>query len=93
MGLLDDILKALDRVPAWKRLQHLSAEIDGLRARVETLEAKLSSPTGECCPRCKAMTFMLLDSAPAPDGFAALGARNDHYRCSACGLDQTLMRA
>jgi hypothetical protein len=28
MGILDDILSALDRIPVWKRLQELPAKID-----------------------------------------------------------------
>jgi hypothetical protein len=28
MGMLEDILKALDRIPGWKRLQELPSEMD-----------------------------------------------------------------
>lgn len=41
MGMLEDILKALDRTPRWKRLQEVPSEVDELKSRVAALEGKL----------------------------------------------------
>ena len=41
MGLLDDIVKTLDRIPGWKRIQELPSEVDQLAKRVAELEEKL----------------------------------------------------
>jgi hypothetical protein len=42
MGVLEDMIKALDRIPGWKRLQELPSEVDQLKASVAALEEKLS---------------------------------------------------
>jgi len=41
MGVLEDMLKALDRISGWKRLQQVPSEVDELSARVAALEEKL----------------------------------------------------
>jgi hypothetical protein len=33
VGLLEDIIKALDRIPGWKRLQELPTQVDDLNGR------------------------------------------------------------
>jgi len=38
MGILEDLMKALERVPGWKRIAAMPAEVDALRERVEALE-------------------------------------------------------
>jgi hypothetical protein len=52
MGILDDVLKALDRIPGWKRVQGLPAELDALAARVKALEDALAGPNHEYCGKC-----------------------------------------
>ena len=37
MGIVDDILKALDRIPTWKRLHEVPSELDQLRAKVAAM--------------------------------------------------------
>ena len=91
MGMLEDIMKALDRIPAWKRVNELPAEVEALRARIAALEAKLAGPTGETCPRCREPKFMLQTSRPDPS-FGDLGVRQDDFRCSACGYEDQRMR-
>jgi hypothetical protein len=44
VGLLDDILHALDRIPIWKRLQGSPSEVDALKARIVELEENRSCP-------------------------------------------------
>jgi hypothetical protein len=40
MGILEDMMKVLDRVPGWKRIQEAPAEIDTLKEKVAALEEK-----------------------------------------------------
>lgn len=90
MGLLEDIMKTLERVPGWKRISGAPAEIDALKARVAALEAKLS-PGGQVCPLCSEPTMKVISSVPDPDfGFA--GVKQDSLRCSSCGHEETRQR-
>ena len=87
MGILEDILKALDRVPGWKRITTLPGEVDELQKRVSALEARLARASGDVCPRCRAMSFTLVLSRPDPE-FGHLGATQDVYRCGACNYER-----
>jgi uncharacterized protein with PIN domain len=84
MGLLEDIMKTLERVPGWKRIASGPDELDALKRRVEALEAKLAPATGEQCPICKERSLSVIASAPhrhlGPAGMIA-----DTYRCHTCG--------
>lgn len=84
MGLLEDIMKTLDRIPAWKRMQALPSQVDALEARVRALEAKQLPGTGQRCPSCGVNTYKLLKSGPMPGPFGELGARVDYFGCSSC---------
>jgi hypothetical protein len=62
VGLLDDMLKALDRIPGWKRIQELPSEVDQLKKRVADLEEKLGGKWPPdvcrfCGERAVRMTF------------------------------------
>jgi hypothetical protein len=92
MGILEDILKALDRIPNWKRIQTAPQAIDALEQRIKALEAKLKPPTGEQCPSCGAMAYKLTRSTPSPEPWGSMGARQDHYQCSACQYQDTVER-
>ena len=60
MGLLDDILKTLDRIPVWKRLQIVPEEVDELRSRVAELEEKLGGKwPPDICKFCGARAVRL----------------------------------
>ncbi len=60
MTLIDDVLNVLDRIPIWKRLQEVPAEMDDLKARVSELEEKLGGKwPGDVCPFCGARAFRL----------------------------------
>ena len=37
MGIVDDVLKVLDRIPIWKRLQEVPREVDELKKRIAAL--------------------------------------------------------
>lgn len=89
MGMLEDVMKALDRIPIWKRVQQLPSEVEALRARVEQLEARLKPATGDQCPKCRAMHFQLIETRPEPGPFGReLGAMEDVRRCSSCGYER-----
>ncbi len=57
MGMVDDVLKAFDRIPGWKRLQEVPSEVDELKSRVAALEAALARCPGEACPFCGARAW------------------------------------
>jgi ribosomal protein S27AE len=60
MGLLEDMLKALDRVEIWKELQATPKRIESLEKRVADLEEKLGGKwPGDVCPYCGAQAFRL----------------------------------
>lgn len=84
MGLLEDVMKTLERVPGWKRIAAMPKEVDELRERVAALEKRLAPATGDQCPKCRAMHFTLQSSNPDPY-MMELGVMQDHYACSACG--------
>lgn len=88
MGLLDDVMKTLDRIPIWKRLQTLPPEVDALTKRVAALEARLAPATGDQCPKCRAMTFKLDRTEPEPEPWGSMGAMQTVRRCSSCNYER-----
>lgn len=88
MGVLEDVIKALERVPGWKRIAGTPAEVDALRARVEALEAKLAPATGEVCPRCRKPAFHVVSNRPMPN-FDWAGKSLDTFKCDECGYEVT----
>jgi hypothetical protein len=87
MGIVEDIIKALERVPAWKRIAVLPAEVAALEERIKALEARLAPATGDQCPRCRELAFALVDTVNAPPPFGDLGLRIDIFRCSSCNYE------
>ncbi|GAB1389876.1 MAG: hypothetical protein AMXMBFR78_11460 [Rubrivivax sp.] len=92
MGIIEDVIKALERIPNWKRALAAPAEIDALKARVAELEARLAPASGDQCPRCRVMAYRLELSRPEPGPFGALGAMEDVYRCSSCNYENIRKR-
>lgn len=84
MGILEDVIKALERIPAWKRLQAMPEQVTALEARIADLEQKLKPANGEKCPSCGAMAFKLLKSEPLRGGLGHMGVRNYQYQCQQC---------
>ncbi len=91
MGMIEDIMKALDRIPGWKRINGLPAELDALRARVEALEKLNTGPAGQECPACGARSLRRTGSTPDAV-FGDAGVMRDQYQCSAGGHQEPRMR-
>lgn len=91
MGLLEDIMKTLERIPVWKRLATLPDEVEALNKRIAALEEKLAPATGKRCPVCDALSLKVISSSPHPEfGFA--GVKQDKMRCGSCGHEETRER-
>lgn len=93
MGVLEDVMKALERIPLWKRVSKLPEEVEALEKRVTELEARLSRAKGDQCPKCREMAFTLESSVPMTGALGRLGAMHDQYRCSACGYTDRRTRS
>src|SRR5262245_28210128 len=77
MGILEDMLKALDRIPAWRDLQAVPAQMRALEERVAALEADLARCPAEGCPFCGARAWRL-------DTVDMHGMREER-KCGECG--------
>ena len=83
MGFLEDVLKALDRFPVWRRLQTIPTEIDNLEARVAELEEKLGNKwPGDVCRRCGARAAYLTDTRGPSQGII-----KEVWSCGECKED------
>lgn len=81
MGLLDDMLKTLDRIPVWKRLGEVPAEIEDLKMRLAVLEGKLNGKwPAEVCRYCGERAARL----SAQFGPNAKGGYIDQWTCNEC---------
>jgi hypothetical protein len=81
MGAIDDFMKMLDRIPIWKRLGEVPAEVDSLKARVADLEGKLNGKwPADVCRYCgeRAARFT---SSRGPDD---KGIIFEHWTCEKC---------
>ncbi len=92
MGILEDVIKALERIPAWKRVSTVPDELAALRKRVEALELRLAVASGDKCPRCRVMAYSLSESRPEPPPWGESGAMEDVYRCASCHYENVVKR-
>jgi hypothetical protein len=82
MGILEDMLKALDRIPGWKRLQTVPDEVDELKKKVAALEEKLGGNyPPDVCRSCGERQARLIYT------YAADAVVYETWRCRACGAD------
>lgn len=91
MGMIEDVMKALERIPLWKRVSALPERTEQLEARVAALEAKLKGKPGLLCPVCNAPEFVRVVSTQDPT-FGVFGVKSDSYRCAACGHSEDRQR-
>lgn len=76
MGMIDDILKALDRIPIWARLTKVPDEVDKLRERVLELESKLNGKwPADVCKFCGERAMRMKASMP----------NASEWKCQDCG--------
>lgn len=82
MGVLDDTMKLLDRIPVWKRLQTIPDEVDALSKRVVELEEKLGGKwPPDVCKFCGERAARLSHSL-GPD---TKGKIQQSWGCASCG--------
>jgi hypothetical protein len=81
VGLLEDMLSALDRIPGWKRLQGIPDEVDALKTRVSSLEEKLNGKwPPEVCRFCGERNVRLAATFGPDDK----GSMHEHWECGTC---------
>lgn len=83
MGMLEDVMKALERLPIWKRLVGLPQEVEALQKRVAELERKLGPKPGAECPMCGERAMKVIATRPHPQ-FRVFGTKLDTPSCSSC---------
>lgn len=92
MGILEDVMTALDRIPTWRRMQEMPDRIAALEARINALEAQLQDkPAGQHCPVCGARAMQVMSSAP-DRVFGDTGMQVDQMKCQRCGHTETRHR-
>lgn len=88
MGIVDETLKVLDRIPVWKRLQNVPSELDDLQRRVAELEEKLNGRwPPDVCKYCGARAVRLAQTY-GPD---SRGKLTQSWRCGECTRQEDRM--
>jgi hypothetical protein len=86
VGLLEDMLKALDRVEIWKELQAAPGRISELEKRVAELEGKLGGKwPADVCKFCGARASRLSSTF----GPTAKGKIIEDWKCAECTQTET----
>ena len=86
MGLLEDILKALDRVEIWKELQAAPHRISELEKRVAELEGKLGGKwPPDVCKFCGTRALRLSSTR----GPTVKGKMREDWKCAECTQTET----
>ena len=86
MGLLEDILKALDRVEIWKELQAAPHRISELEKRVAELEGKLGGKwPPDVCKFCGTRALRLSSTL----GPTVKGKMREDWKCAECTQTET----
>ena len=80
MGVLEDMLKALDRIPGWKRLQEIPSEVDELKKKVAALEEKLGGKWPPDVCRFCGERAMRLSATLGPSA----GKMEEQWHCKEC---------
>lgn len=86
MGIVADVLAALETLPLWKRIKPLPERVDELERRIAELESRSGSASVgglQQCPLCNSMQFKRVESKPDRH-FGRMGVMSDTYRCLSC---------
>lgn len=84
MSLVKDILEILDRNDDWQKMKQATQEIDTLKQRVATLEAKLHGKhTDLICDHCASSNLTRKGNRASP-GFGSMGLKEAVYQCNDC---------
>lgn len=82
MGMLDDIMKTLDRWEVWREIQKVPAKTALLEKRVADLEDKLNGKwPGDVCRYCGARDVRMSHCYPGHDK----GIVTEDWICGSCG--------
>jgi hypothetical protein len=89
MSMLGELNELLNKIPLWKRLTTLPAEVDALAKNVAALEARIAGSGGAgLCPKCGQRTYKLEGSRPHPV-FGDMGVSERAYKCSECNFSES----
>ena len=89
MGILQDVITALDQIPLWKKLKNAPEQIQALEKRVAELEKRLENP-GDACPRCGKLAFRVVSERPHNDpDLGSLGLTVRNMKCQECGFESS----
>lgn len=83
MGMIEDVMRALERIPVWKRVSALPTEIESLKQRVAAIEQQLAGGAADACPMCGAREFVRVATKSDPM-FGAVGFMLDTFQCRKC---------
>ena len=81
MGMIEDLLRALDRVPLWKRLGDIPVEVDDLKRRVGAVEEKLGHKwPPDVCKSCGARALRMTKSTADREVWTCAACNNVEFR-------------
>lgn len=81
--MFSDLNALLEKIPVWKRLVAMPAELAALTERVALLESKLGQPLSkDACPSCGERAFFLESSRKV--GPTVNRTQECIYKCRAC---------
>lgn len=93
---VSDVLKLLDQLPVWKTIKLLPQRVDALekenavlKQRLDELLAEPNQAAGEVCKACGEPAVRRISSKPSSVSFGRLGARDEVWKCEACGDTET----
>ena len=93
MGMIEDLVKALDRIPIWQRLGEVPGEVDELKKRIAVLEEKVADLEetlggkwpADVCQFCGERAARLSFSQADHDK----GHTREEWECEQCGQFET----